>query len=82
MQLHGVPSPSGKSLRVHHQGLPPHLEKQVQGLDLVMEYKVSSNCRQLPVWEVQEAAGEERVFGVCVCVYTSTFRNEKNLLCC
>lgn len=79
MQLHGVPSPSGKSLRVHHQGLPPHLEKQVQGLDLVMEYKVSSNCRQLPVWEVQEAAGEERVFGVCVCVFIQALLEMKKI---
>lgn len=35
------PTPSGKSLGVHHQGLPSHLVEQVQGLDLVMEYKVS-----------------------------------------
>ncbi|CAB1416483.1 unnamed protein product [Pleuronectes platessa] len=28
-----------KSLRVHHWSLLSHLEKQVQGLDLVMEYK-------------------------------------------
>lgn len=41
MQVHGVPSPSGKSLGVHHRGLPSHLVEQVQGLDLVMEYKVS-----------------------------------------
>lgn len=67
MQLHEVPSPSGKSLRVHHQGLPSHLEKQVQGLDLVMEYKVSSNSRQLPDWELQDAAV---VVSVCmhVCI--------------
>lgn len=45
MQVHGAPSPSGKSLRVHHQGLPSHLVEQVQGLDLVMEYKVSMCAR-------------------------------------
>ncbi len=71
MQLHGVPSSSGKSLRVHHQGLPSHLEKQVQGLDLIMEYKVNSNSRQLPVWEVQDAVV---VVSVCVCVCISVFK--------
>lgn len=45
MQVHGAPSPSGKSLGVHHQGLPSHLVEQVQGLDLVMEYKVSVCAR-------------------------------------
>ncbi len=63
-----MPSPSGKSLRVHHRGLPSHLEKQVLGLDLLMEYKVSSNTRQLPVCEVQEVAAV--VVRVCG-VYTS-----------
>lgn len=42
MQLHAEPPPFGESLKVHHRGLRSHLAKQVQGLDLVMEYKVSS----------------------------------------
>lgn len=51
MQLRAMPSPSGKSLGVHDQGLPAHLVMQVSRcvLDLTKEYKVSSN-RQHPCW--------------------------------
>lgn len=41
-----LPSPSGESLRVYQRTHTLHLEKQVQGLDPVMEYKVSLNSRQ------------------------------------
>lgn len=61
MQVHGVPSPSGKSLGVHHRGLPSHLVEQVQGLDLVMEYKVSM-CASVYIY-------------VCVCASEAPLRN-------
>ncbi len=77
MQLYGAPSPSGESLGEHHQGPTSHLEKQVQGLDLLMEYKVSSNTRQLPVCAVQEEAVVVQVCDVSASVCNAFLKNEK-----